>query len=150
MPLPAVVFGSAVSGDIREALLEIRPFFPWIRRRYLFGAQLWELEKTDVISTPEELRLVFHDALYKERRRIERMRGRADAARKDSARRQRPNIPAAIRSFVWERDGGQCVECGSKVDLEFDHIIPWKRGSNTEHNIRLLCAKCNLEKGSEL
>lgn len=149
MPLPAVVFRSDVSGEIKEALLAVRPF-QWKYRHYLFGAQFWELEKSDIISSPEELRLAFHDALYKERRRIDRIRGRADAARGDSSRRQRPNIPLAIRSFVWERDGGQCVECGSKVDLEFDHIIPLERGSNTERNIRLLCAKCNGEKGEEL
>jgi hypothetical protein len=33
-------------------------------------------------------------------------------------------------------------------EIHFDHIIPWaKGGSSDEHNIRLLCATCNLKKG---
>ena len=62
---------------VKEALLEKTPF-RWSRSCYLFGVQLWEMEKKDVVSSPEELRLLFHDALFRERRRLERMRGRAD------------------------------------------------------------------------
>lgn len=56
-------------------------------------------------------------------------------------------IPASVKIAVWRRDGGKCVECGSKEKLEYDHIIPLsKGGSNTERNIQLLCEKCNRKK----
>ncbi len=35
-------------------------------------------------------------------------------------------------------------------DVEFDHIIPWsKGGSSDEHNVKLLCKKCNRKKGNK-
>jgi 5-methylcytosine-specific restriction endonuclease McrA len=44
---------------------------------------------------------------------------------------QRPTraaIPKSVRHSVWQRDGGRCAECGSKEDLQYDHLIPWSRG----------------------
>lgn len=57
-------------------------------------------------------------------------------------------IPTAVKLEVWKRDKGRCVECGSSVNLHFDHIIPWSRGgtSLTRENIQLLCARHNLAK----
>jgi hypothetical protein len=31
------------------------------------------------------------------------------------------SIPNAVKTQVWQRDNGQCAECGSKLFLEFDH-----------------------------
>jgi hypothetical protein len=59
----------------------------------------------------------------------------------------RKPIPDDVKMFVWQRDGGECIKCGSNENLEFDHIIPIvKGGSNTERNIQLFCEKCNREK----
>jgi len=61
----------------------------------------------------------------------------------------REPIPENVRLFVWRRDKGQCVRCGSRERLEFDHIIPViAGGSNTERNIQLLCESCNRSKGA--
>jgi HNH endonuclease len=58
-------------------------------------------------------------------------------------------IPAEVRSYVWRRDGGRCVQCGSTKNLEYDHKLPWSRGgSNTVRNIQLLCHDCNIKKGA--
>ena len=58
--------------------------------------------------------------------------------------RKRQPIPDDVKMFVWQRDGGRCVQCGSQENLEYDHIIPVsKGGSNTARNIQLLCEKCN-------
>lgn len=60
-------------------------------------------------------------------------------------------IPSKVKMCVWRRDNGQCVECGSKEKLEYDHIIPVsKGGSNTERNVQLLCEKCNRQKSASI
>ncbi len=57
------------------------------------------------------------------------------------------NIPKFIKKLVWERDGGQCVECESQENLQFDHIIPFSKGrANTVRNLQILCATCNQKK----
>ncbi|GAC1317326.1 MAG: hypothetical protein NVSMB25_04750 [Thermoleophilaceae bacterium] len=64
---------------------------------------------------------------------------------------RREAIPASIRHEVWRRDGGACVDCGSRERLEFDHIVPISRGgSNTARNIDLRCERCNRRKGSSI
>lgn len=60
-------------------------------------------------------------------------------------------IPQRIKDMVWQRDEGKCVECGTKENLEFDHIIPHsKGGANTYRNIQLLCSSCNKTKSSNI
>jgi len=57
-------------------------------------------------------------------------------------------IPTAVKLAVWRRDKGQCVKCGAKDELHFDHDLPWSKGgtSLTEDNVQLLCARHNLQK----
>ena len=59
----------------------------------------------------------------------------------------RDAIPSAVRREVWRRDEGKCKKCGSRKNLEYDHIIPVAEGgSNTARNIELLCQDCNRAK----
>lgn len=61
------------------------------------------------------------------------------------------HISAEVRRHVWKRDNQQCVECGSRNNLEMDHAIPFSRGgSNSIANIRLLCQQCNRTKHSKI
>ena len=61
-------------------------------------------------------------------------------------------IPTPVKVEVWRRDRGQCVECGSTKNLHFDHDIPFSKGGSslTAANVRLLCAKHNLEKSDRI
>ena len=64
---------------------------------------------------------------------------------------RREAIPRAVQREVWQRDGGRCVECGTREKLCFDHIVPFSRGgSNSIRNLQLLCERCNLSKGNRI
>jgi len=63
----------------------------------------------------------------------------------------RAPIPDEVKVFVWNRDGGRCVRCGSNQRLEFDHVIPVSMGgANTARNLQLLCETCNRSKGAAI
>jgi len=61
-------------------------------------------------------------------------------------------IPSAVKLEVWTRDKGQCVLCGARENLHFDHDLPSSKGGSSlvAANIRLLCARHNLSKGSKI
>jgi hypothetical protein len=61
-------------------------------------------------------------------------------------------IPTVVKLEVWARDGGQCVLCGSKENLHFDHDLPFSKGgtSLTAENVRILCMKHNLKKSDKI
>ncbi|MGC1293679.1 MAG: hypothetical protein WA869_01445 [Alloacidobacterium sp.] len=61
-------------------------------------------------------------------------------------------IPSDIKLEVYKRDKGQCVICQSKDNLHFDPDFPYSRGGSslTVANVRLLCARHNLIKGSKI
>lgn len=61
-------------------------------------------------------------------------------------------IPPSVMAEVYKRDRGRCVKCSSNQNLHFDHVLPYSLGGTSKDasNIRLLCARHNLEKGSKL
>ena len=64
----------------------------------------------------------------------------------------RSSIPIELRRAVWARDGGCCAwiagdgtRCGSRWQLELDHIVPVALGGlSILANLRLLCRQHNL------
>ncbi len=61
-------------------------------------------------------------------------------------------IPSEIKKEVWKRDGGKCVLCRAKDELHFDHDLPYSKGgtSITPANVKLLCARHNLQKSDKI
>jgi len=69
----------------------------------------------------------------------------------NESRTSRKSIPDDVQIFVWKRDGGLCVKCGSNENLAFDHIIPHSLGgSDTRRNLQILCDTCNSKKGNKI
>jgi 5-methylcytosine-specific restriction endonuclease McrA len=61
-------------------------------------------------------------------------------------------IPTVVKIEVWKRDKGQCVLCGSKENLHYDHDLPFSKGgtSLTAENVKILCMKHNLKKTDKI
>lgn len=61
-------------------------------------------------------------------------------------------IPTSVKLEVWKRDQGKCRQCGSTINLHFDHILPFSKGGTSlnAENIQLLCAKHNLHKHDKI
>lgn len=58
-------------------------------------------------------------------------------------------ISATTKKIVFARDGGICKCCGSSLNLEYDHIIPFSCGGDSKaSNIQLLCQRCNRSKSN--
>jgi len=100
---------------------------------------------------PDETALLVKRAVLREEREIAQARQEVETLERfrDLPKQlAREMIPDEVRMFVWQRDGGQCVRCGGRERLEFDHIIPVADGgSSTERNVQLLCEPCNRSKG---
>lgn len=66
-------------------------------------------------------------------------------------RKGREPMPSLIRWSVFERDNFTCVECGSRRELEADHIFPVSKGGLTIlENLQTLCHPCNSRKGAKV
>jgi hypothetical protein len=60
------------------------------------------------------------------------------------------HVPAAVKRYVWQRDGGQCAfvgrqgRCTERAFLEFHHVVPYAAGGQaTNGNIQLRCRSHN-------
>jgi hypothetical protein len=120
---------------------------------WIYKGKALRVDGDDLDFTPEEILVRIEHALLKRKQRHERMKAEVAALKNlehvSPARRDR--IPEAVQIFVWQRDQGQCVQCGGREKLEFDHIIPVAEGgSSTERNVQLLCEACNRRKGKSI
>jgi HNH endonuclease len=119
---------------------------------WVYKGRVFQIEGADTTSE-EEIKLRIKHEFVRHMKEVQRIRREVEAfenfEKLPSARRER--IPESVRMFVWQRDGGQCIECGSKENLEFDHIIPVvEGGATTERNVQLLCEACNRKKGRKI
>ena len=62
---------------------------------------------------------------------------------------ERGKVTNKMRFAIYNRDHNRCRRCGSRYNLEVDHIIPIsKGGKSTYDNLQTLCHRCNVRKGS--
>lgn len=122
------------------------------KNEWLYRNKHLLVQSAEPLDRNTEVMLIKHFVLRRERQ-YDRIRREVEAL--ENVERletvSREPIPDSVRLFVWQRDKGQCVKCGSRERLEFDHIIPVSAGgSSTERNVQLLCETCNRSKGSTI
>lgn len=122
---------------------------------YYIGHYRWLYQNTVYEVTgghsDEEKKLLILEFADKERRKFERLKNKFSGEKSDEVKYERTRIPEEVRIAVWRRDQGRCARCGSRENLEYDHIVPVsKGGNNTARNIELLCQDCNRAKGNRV
>lgn len=119
----------------------------WCLDRFFWTGTDDDLDAADVFA-------LVHERRARARRRLDRAHQALQATTGDDPQQRqqrREPLPRDVRRAVWERDGGACVECGERFDLQFDHVIPLALGgANTIDNLQVLCAPCNQRKGASV
>ena len=63
---------------------------------------------------------------------------------------KRRRISDKKRAAILARDGHACFYCGSKDDLQVDHIVAFSgQGSDDDSNLVAACGKCNRAKRAQ-
>lgn len=123
----------------REAILEHKRLFYQSHKAMLQErARLYRREQGQ--KTRER------DRLY---RRTHKEMGRACVERY-RARKAGATIKPVDEATIYMRDNYECQYCGSRENLELDHIVPLsKGGAHSEDNLVVACRHCNSSKGSK-
>ncbi|MCH7985881.1 MAG: HNH endonuclease [Acidobacteria bacterium] len=136
-----------LESQIRSCLPDCPSEFPLklrggdTRHYALYRDTVWSSSRN---LTSEQWKKLIDRKLTHEQQEIDYASSEVNA---DSADGRRERISEAVRQEVWRRDQGKCARCGSRENLEFDHIIPVsKGGGNTARNLELLCETCNRKK----
>ncbi|HXM60226.1 MAG TPA: HNH endonuclease [Terriglobales bacterium] len=119
---------------------------------WIYRGTVLRAEPMEAVGIPgDEHLLLIKQYVLRRERKVGRIQREVEVLENSESLEEggREPIPEHVRLFVWRRDKGQCVRCGSRERLEFDHIIPVVAGgSNTERNIQLLCESCNRSKSA--
>ncbi len=161
-PLPALLDAP------RPGAVEVRPVSQdhWSLRATIDRSFKGDLETLAMLLSHKvrkgDVAAVLHEAIRcgieKHGKRKGAVRPARKVATKVAPRKEPAAIPAELRRQVWERDGGRCAwtgpdgrRCGSRWQLEVDHIRPPSRGgTSTLGNLRLACKQHNLLHAEEV
>lgn len=158
---PYFLFHSGEKRDPFQVSFEPEPFRRLVRKQMKEpqelgrdGARTWWMFKDDFYVEDEGLDSTDIEALalevhHRRNRRLSHARAMRDVSGTIPTTRER--IPEDVKAEVWRRYEGRCANCGSRENIEWDHIIPLALGgSNTARNLQILCEQCNRTKGAAL
>jgi len=117
------------------------------RERFVELAVIQRTEPVQLLRVGERTYWQFRDRFYWDN----------DGLRNDEVyaviltREQRDTARVTRAQLVLTRDGHRCVHCGSRSELQFDHVIPYANGgSSGPENLQVLCGPCNRRKGARV
>ena len=115
-------------------------------------------ESVEIISKVRSLRLknfeIAGEALYICRQQLKNYIRWEEYNSKKAVKRRKANgftSKENVRKWVFTTHGEKCLKCGSKEDVQLDHIVPiHKGGENKLSNLQPLCKSCNVSKGIKI
>jgi len=124
----------------------------WAGTGWAYKGYIHQFEyKNQPPYSKEEEELLLLEQYDLERQKFERLKRKHKSGNVETESYKRERISEEVRIAVWRRDDGKCARCGSRENLEYDHIVPVsKGGGNTARNIELLCEKCNRSKSNNV
>ena len=140
------LFYAAIEGYVCKK----RKLHPILTTRFLYSVSYSspkgknQYHKKQVYSL-KDVQMHYENVLQKQKRITDETRRR---------QAERAKMSLSLRYDVLKRDRFRCQICGATqadgVKLHVDHIVPIARGGKTElSNLRTLCDRCNLGKGSK-
>lgn len=137
-------------------LKDRKAFDEWMIRRYKYGLSCNEIseiieEKTGIHYTERSVlrRLIKNGITTRKggeafQNAIRRGRVKWQLREARRKRMKKKALSPKLRMQIFERDGFKCVLCGSKEELQVDHIVARIHGGGDEEaNLRTLCLECN-------
>lgn len=119
------------------------------RRRWWWCRDRFWCDDDDL--SPQDVFALVYEREVRRQRRLERAHAVLSTRSPPEGPPRREAVPREVRRAVFERDGGRCVGCGARFDLQYDHVIPLAfGGASTLENLQILCAGCNARKGASL
>jgi hypothetical protein len=110
-----------------------------------------KLYKDNEGLSPEDVRALLVTRKRLQQSRINRAKTIAELPATNGEKASRTALPDDVKLLVWQRDHGRCVKCGSNIELQFDHIIPFSLGgASTPENLQILCGSCNRAKSNSI
>ena len=126
-------------------------------RRHAENLEVYRKYRADNIDRINAYAQEWRDANKEHISKYNRNYRKSDAGRvaNINAGAKRRMAPGTVTKRQWKRvmqaHNYRCAYCGTKDDIEMDHIIPLARGgTNTADNIQPLCGPCNRSKGAKL
>jgi 5-methylcytosine-specific restriction endonuclease McrA len=117
-------------------------------RNYWLFAGRWYWDNDDLVA--EQVYALLVTRQQRNQAQINRAQSMVAMAQVPAPAR-RGAIADDVKQLVWTRDQGRCRQCGSNVELQFDHIIPVAYGgASTSENLQILCGPCNRRKGASV
>ena len=134
-------FGIIMLMEMNQTLVLDASCFPVARVSWQRAVTLFFQEKVEIIEEYED----------RELRSVTFSMKMPSIVRFVKAVRRRKKVVKFSRSNVYDRDGGKCQYCKTKVHLHsytYDHVVPKSRGGKTVwDNIVVSCIACNQKKG---
>jgi len=143
------VLGGAFTYELEKATQQQPTLITIFEEPFWLYQNLFYRAPLDLDS--EEILLLIKEQELKKTKKLEKLRKLTEVSDQLDKASSRERIPEEVQMFVWRRDEGKCVKCGSQENLEYDHVIPVSRGgANTARNIQLLCEPCNRGKSDKI
>jgi 5-methylcytosine-specific restriction endonuclease McrA len=110
----------------------------WFQDRFWWADERLDAQEVATMVLKQDRALRHRHETYERRRAT--LTGETGAPAEDP-------VDEEVRSEVWVRDRGRCVDCGSRANMVFDLILPVSLGgTTTAPNFQLRCRGCQARR----